>query len=152
MTVPSSSSTMQSSDLTVPLRQCNLRNPVYEKRIFKRTSSTFVLWEGVRDPLMFQLSPRGMYSAVSFLISPPEDAQRSHHGLRKNALTIHYTSNDSVLQDGEMVLMDAGGEYQYVVCSSCRIAYFDASRHGQQRICFRHMYVYQLSFPNHSPH
>ena len=29
----------------------------------------------------------------------------------RNALSIHYTRNDALLQDGEMVLVDAGGEY-----------------------------------------
>lgn len=29
----------------------------------------------------------------------------------KNALSIHYVRNDDVLQDGELVLVDAGGEY-----------------------------------------
>jgi hypothetical protein len=29
-------------------------------------------------------------------------------------LVIHYTRNDHLLRDGELVLMDAGGEYKYV--------------------------------------
>jgi hypothetical protein len=35
-------------------------------------------------------------------------------GSRENALVIHYTRNDHLLRDGELVLMDAGGEYKYV--------------------------------------
>lgn len=35
--------------------------------------------------------------------------------LRENALVIHYTRNDHVLRDGELVLMDAGGEYKCAV-------------------------------------
>lgn len=31
---------------------------------------------------------------------------------RPNALIIHYTSNNQVVQDGEMILMDAGCEYK----------------------------------------
>jgi hypothetical protein len=34
---------------------------------------------------------------------------------RENALIIHYTRNDHLLRDGELVLLDAGGEYKYVV-------------------------------------
>ena len=33
---------------------------------------------------------------------------------RPNALIIHYTSNNQVVQDGEMILMDAGCEYKSV--------------------------------------
>ena len=33
---------------------------------------------------------------------------------RENALVIHYTRNDHLLRDGELVLIDAGGEYKYV--------------------------------------
>jgi len=32
-----------------------------------------------------------------------------------NALIIHYTANDHVLRNGELVLMDAGGEYQFAL-------------------------------------
>ena len=28
-------------------------------------------------------------------------------------MVIHYTRNDHLLRDGELVLMDAGGEYKY---------------------------------------
>jgi len=31
---------------------------------------------------------------------------------RENALIIHYTRNDHLLRDGELVLIDAGGEYK----------------------------------------
>ena len=31
---------------------------------------------------------------------------------RPNALIIHYTNNDQIMRDGEMVLIDAGGEYK----------------------------------------
>ena len=31
---------------------------------------------------------------------------------RENALIIHYTRNDHLLRDGELVLLDAGGEYK----------------------------------------
>ena len=34
---------------------------------------------------------------------------------RENALIIHYTRNDHLLRDGELVLMDAGGEYKYAL-------------------------------------
>jgi len=33
---------------------------------------------------------------------------------RPNALIIHYTSNNQVVQDSEMILMDAGCEYKSV--------------------------------------
>lgn len=29
-------------------------------------------------------------------------------------MVIHYTRNDHLLRDGELVLIDAGGEYKYV--------------------------------------
>ena len=32
-----------------------------------------------------------------------------------NALIIHYTSNNQLIADGEMVLMDAGCEYKWVL-------------------------------------
>jgi Xaa-Pro aminopeptidase len=34
---------------------------------------------------------------------------------RENALIIHYTRNDHLLRDGELVLIDAGGEYKCAV-------------------------------------
>ena len=34
---------------------------------------------------------------------------------RPNALIIHYTSNDHIIRDGEMVLMDAGCEFKCVL-------------------------------------
>ena len=40
-----------------------------------------------------------------FFFSEPE-----HY--RENALIIHYTRNDHLLRDGELVLIDAGGEYK----------------------------------------
>jgi Xaa-Pro aminopeptidase len=33
---------------------------------------------------------------------------------RPNALIIHYTSNDHLIRDGEMLLVDAGCEYKFV--------------------------------------
>ena len=44
----------------------------------------------------------------------PICAKGSQSGSRENALVIHYTRNDHLLRDGELVLMDAGGEYKYV--------------------------------------
>lgn len=38
---------------------------------------------------------------------------RAHSILRENALIIHYTQNDHLLRDRELVLVDAGCEYQY---------------------------------------
>jgi hypothetical protein len=47
--------------------------------------------------------------------SPPSAFVRGlRSGSRENALIIHYTRNDHLLRDGELVLMDAGGEYKYV--------------------------------------
>lgn len=41
---------------------------------------------------------------------------RSHfYDSSPNALIIHYTANDHILRNGELVLMDAGGEYQFVL-------------------------------------
>ena len=45
---------------------------------------------------------------------------------RENALIIHYTRNDHLLRDGELVLIDAGGEYKYAVSHynyNCRTIY-----------------------------
>ena len=44
----------------------------------------------------------------------PICAKGLQSGSSENALVIHYTRNDHLLRDGELVLMDAGGEYKYV--------------------------------------
>lgn len=33
---------------------------------------------------------------------------------RKNALTIHHTTNNQTIRDGELLLLDGGGEWKYV--------------------------------------
>ncbi len=55
----------------------------------------------------------------------------SHHGARSpaypaivgggaNACVLHYIANDDVLKDGDLVLIDAGGEYQNYACDLTR--------------------------------
>ena len=82
-----------------------------------RISNTYALLEGPKDPLT-SLSwlpgtlPEG---ADLHTRTVSDDAWRV---ARANALMIHYTANDQLLDDGEMVLMDAGCELQYVICIS----------------------------------
>jgi intermediate cleaving peptidase 55 len=63
--------------------------------------------------------------------------------LRPNALIIHYTSNNQMVQDDEMILMDAGCEYKSVYCSR--------SFHCHANILQRLRLRYQ-SDPNLAPH
>lgn len=59
------------------------------------------------DPHMYQLWPLGEYASGSAL-----SGKFSCTRCRPNALIIHYVSNDQIVRDGEMVLIDAGCEYK----------------------------------------
>ena len=50
-----------------------------------------------------------------------------------NALTIHYTSNNQLIRENELILIDAGCEYKYVSPSVTR-----AVAHTAQRVRLRH--------------
>ena len=64
-----------------------------------------------RDLPMFRSSPQGtLYSELGTYI-----ALNGFH--RANALIIHYTSNNQVIQENEMILIDAACEYKSVVSS-----------------------------------
>ena len=62
--------------------------------------------------------PRRCFWVSSKLVPICAKGLQSGSGSRENALVIHYTRNDHILRDGELVLMDAGGEYKYVFLSA----------------------------------
>lgn len=52
-----------------------------------------------------------------------------------NGLIIHYVTNDQIIQDNDLVLMDAGCEYKYVAAIS---AFYLSNVEYRQRIRFRY--------------
>ena len=55
---------------------------------------------------------------VSFLWQSVWVIKRAYLGI--NANTLHYIANDSIIQDGEVILVDAGGEYNNFVSDITR--------------------------------
>ena len=77
--------------------------------LFQHTSSTYVHETAHNVLLMCQLWHRGMcLRSVSHIIVN----RRTYAS--PNGLIIHYTSNNQLIADGEMVLIDAGCEYKCV--------------------------------------
>ena len=97
-------------------RLCALLSLGSLKVIFVRTLSIYARGAARSVLRTSLLSHPGRWPFVSFSFFNGET-------YRENALIIHYTRNDHLLRDGELVLIDAGGEYKYAVSHNCRTMY-----------------------------
>lgn len=84
-------------------RLCNLHKMECQRQTWQHILSTAVLEVEANGLPMFQWLLLGPYSGI-------RDIFLTFH--RSNALTIHYTSNDQMIPEGSLILMDAGGEYK----------------------------------------
>ena len=87
----------------------------------QHTSSTYARETVHNALLMCRLWHRGMC-----LRSVSHDVVNRHAHTSPNGLIIHYTSNNQLIADGEMVLIDAGCEYKCVqlLCILVRVLTF----------------------------
>ena len=102
------------ADGGVVKRRCALLSLGCLKRIFMRTLSISVRG-AVRSVLRTSPSSRpGRWTFARLCVDCSFNGSILNT-YRENALIIHYTRNDHLLRDGELVLIDAGGEYKCAV-------------------------------------
>lgn len=88
-------------------RRCSSRVPASRRARSLRTLSTVALLLAHRDrPTCLSLHPGTVFTRFRRFVC------HRHDDARPNALIIHYTSNNQIVRDGEMVLMDAGCAYK----------------------------------------
>jgi len=66
-------------------------------------------------------------------------------GSGANACTLHYVSNDEVLQDGDLLLIDAGCEYDYYASDITRTLPVNGRFSPEQRAVYEIVYEAQLA-------
>ncbi|XP_040580890.1 xaa-Pro aminopeptidase 3 [Lepeophtheirus salmonis] len=116
-----------------------LNSAIISSHAFKRTMQATSSLETESDVFATMDYHVRMYNGANFLAYPPVVASGA------NANIIHYISNNAALHNGEMILMDAGGEYHGYSSDISRTWPINGKFSLPQRVLYEMIYEVQTS-------